>query len=92
MNKNEVRVKLNEIFKNVTNVDFLNNAIINNIQDVKLFAKSIDLNPRYLVYIFFEIQKKFGIKIPQEDIVEGRFATFNDIQQCICKQLNCVEE
>lgn len=45
------------------------------------------LKPRQMVYFMLEIEKQFGILIPQEHIVSGRFSTFNSISDIICEQL-----
>ncbi len=46
------------------------------------------LKPRDLVYLLRDIEEGFNIAIPQDDIAEGRFSSFNSICALIRNQLN----
>lgn len=48
------------------------------------FSKDLGLEPRDLLYLFFDIEKEFDIKIPESDILGNKFCTFNDIVEIIC--------
>lgn len=45
------------------------------------------LVPSDLLFLFFEIEKEFGIKIPQEAVVSGKFNSFQNITEIIHAQL-----
>ena len=50
-------------------------------------GRRLRLQARDLLYIFFEVEKEFGIKIPEEAIVDGEFDSFNGIVKIIINQL-----
>jgi peptide maturation system acyl carrier-related protein len=58
------------------------------LKDEYLMGKKIGLQPRELLCLFFAIEKKFNIKIPQEDIVNNRFDTYNKILDLVCELKN----
>jgi acyl carrier protein len=45
------------------------------------------LKPRDMLYLFFTLEDMFNIHIPEEDIVEGRFNSINNIAGIIRKQI-----
>ncbi|MCX7745303.1 MAG: peptide maturation system acyl carrier-related protein [Clostridia bacterium] len=59
--------------------------------DRALLGSFFNLAPRDLIYLFFDIEKEFNINIPQDEIVEGRFNTINNIADMIDKQLSIKE-
>jgi peptide maturation system acyl carrier-related protein len=73
------------IKKHLLDVNFEN--IGNKITQGKLLGTEIGLRPRHLVYILNDIEKEFDITIPEEEIVYGRFDTFDNISSLIIKQL-----
>lgn len=84
-NYNTVYLTLKDIFKSRFELDIEEKGDI--FKDKHLLGTDIKLNARYLVYLYFDIEKAFGITLPDEDIAEGKFSTFNNIAQIICKQL-----
>lgn len=57
-----------------------------------LLGIDIGLEARDLVYLYFDIEREFGIAIPEEDIAGGKFNTFNDIAEIIYDQLQKKEK
>lgn len=55
--------------------------------DKKLLGREFGMPPRDLLYLFFDIEKEFGISIPQESIASGEFSTYNGICRMIEKEL-----
>lgn len=53
-----------------------------------LFGKPYYLKPRDMVYLFIEIQKKYGIKIPKENMISKKFSTVNEISNNIINIIN----
>ncbi len=45
------------------------------------------LLPSDLLFLFFQIEKEFGIVIPQETVVSGKFNSFQNIIEIIQVQL-----
>ncbi len=62
------------------------------IWEYKLHGDSIGLNANDLLYLFFDIEKQFNIRIPQEDILTGRFMTMKGICEIIMEQQNISRE
>lgn len=60
------------------------------IEDVNcdLFGKPYYLKPRDMVYLFIEIQKNYGIKIPEEIINSKQFSTIDEISRIIKNIIN----
>jgi acyl carrier protein len=52
-----------------------------------LLSRDFLLLPSDLLFLFFEIEKEFGIKIPQEAVVSGKFNSFQNIIEVIQAQL-----
>lgn len=86
-NYQEISEKLKEIFKNRLNIDIMNEHLFNK----ELLGSEIRLQPRELIYIFFDIETIFNIKIKEEYIILNKFRTFNDICKIICNELRSVE-
>ena len=40
---------------------------------------------RDLVYLLYELEKEYNIKIEKEDIVNGKFKSIEDISECVMK-------
>jgi len=76
--------KLKRIFKEIVDLDFdnMNESYLNK----HLLSQCFDLKPRDLVYLFYAIEKEFGITIPQEAIAKGKFSSFNNIYSIITSQ------
>ena len=57
------------------------------VLDAELLGWKLRLKARDMLYVFFDIEREFGIVIPEEDIASGRFNTFNNIADIIGRQL-----
>ena len=68
------------------------NSCSEEILNSHLLGKDFKLAPRDLLYIYFDVEKEFGIAIPEEDIVAGKFNTFNNIAEIIHNQLQKKEK
>lgn len=79
--------KLKRIFKDIVRLDFDNMEAL--YLDKHLLSQIFGLKPRDLIYLLFAIEKEFNITIPQQDIAEGKFSTFNSIYSIITSQENC---
>lgn len=76
----DVKNKLIKIFNERLNFDFSDKR---ELFDENLFSSKVDLVAYELVYIFFDVEKTFNIKISEEDINNNRFMTFNSIKELI---------
>lgn len=45
------------------------------------------LSARDLLYLYFDVEKEFGISIPEEDVAAGHFNSFNNIMGIIRTQV-----
>lgn len=79
--------KLKNIILKLFELDFENN-IYADFLDEHLLSYRFKLVPRDLVYLHRDVEKEFDIKIPQADIAEGQFSSFNSIYALILKQLD----
>jgi peptide maturation system acyl carrier-related protein len=83
MNKNMDR--LLKIFKERFNMDLYERWA--DLQDENLLGSKLGMRPGDLIYLFFDIEKEFGITIPQEHIISGKFTSLRNIVQMIhCEQ------
>jgi peptide maturation system acyl carrier-related protein len=75
--------KLKEIFRNRLGVDFDKLQKKDpGILDKSLLGKELQLAPRELLYIFFDVENGFSIKVSENNVLSG-FNTFNNILNCI---------
>lgn len=82
---NEIRTRLNEIFKARLKLDLDSSG--ENISDGYLLGQEIHLAPRDLLYLLLDIEKEFAVTIPEQEIVAGKFNSFNNIVEIIGRQL-----
>jgi peptide maturation system acyl carrier-related protein len=82
---NEIRTRLNEIFKARFNLDLESSG--EGILDSHLLGKEIHLAPRDLLYLLVDIEKEFAIIIPEQEVVSGKFNSINNIIGIIASQL-----
>lgn len=68
-------IKLLNIFKRHTGIDFQE---VN--ENELLLGSTLNITPRELVLILFDIEREFNIKIDEKDIVEGMFKTYKQIK------------
>lgn len=67
---------LENIFLEVTSIDFRKSGKLKNLN---LFGSKLNVMPIYLVLVLLDIERTLGICFEEEDILNGRFDTFNDI-------------
>jgi peptide maturation system acyl carrier-related protein len=84
MNHNNVAAALNNLFFELFQVDAV--KLVANYWNEDLMGTQIGLAPRDMLYLYLEIEQKFGISIPEEDIVQGHFRSLQGIEEVIKKQ------
>lgn len=82
--RSDLEVCLQNIMSAYTDRDFLKDR---ELQQKKLLGSIIWLAPRDLVNILFDIEREFGVQIPEKQIVDGNFDTFDHICEIICNEL-----
>lgn len=53
------------------------------IKDLNLLGYELCIEPREMVYLLYEIESRFNIKIPEEYIINGSFNTLSNISAII---------
>ncbi len=86
----DISLKLKEIFKTLFDKDI--DKVSNDPYKEELLGLKIGLAPYHLLYLFFEVEKTFGIAISEEDIASYKFNSFNDILDIICQELNIKQD
>ncbi|MRN55833.1 hypothetical protein [Paenibacillus monticola] len=82
----EIAHVVDEILKNKLQLDsdsWGNDKFNQSFMDVR-----VNMRARHLLTLYFEIEKSFGVSIPEEDIVTGRFKTINNIAVIIRNELD----
>lgn len=87
---NTVYSTLKNVFKQRFDIDVEQKE--GTLFDKHLLGMDIGLEARDLVYLYFDIEREFGIAIPEEDIAGGKFNTFNNIAEIIYDQLQKKEK
>lgn len=85
----EINQKLEKIMEYRFEINMRN--FDENSREKELLGDVFRLEARDMIYLFFDIEKEFGITIPEEDIVNGKFATLNSISGIINEQLKMKE-
>ena len=80
-----VYLALKNIFTQRFNIDMEQQE--GTLLDKHLLGTDMGLVARDLLYLYFDIEKEFGITIPDEDIAGDKFTTFNNIVEIIYNQL-----
>ena len=84
MSRHEIEKILSDIFKTRFSMNYQDNP---SKKDAKLLGKN-GIPARELLHLYFDVKRDFGIVIPEDDIVDGRFDTFNHIIEIIDEQLS----
>ena len=84
MYRHEIEKKLAEIFMQRFAGDFAEKP---EMQHMKLLGKS-GIPARELLHVYFDVQHVFSISIPEKDVAEGRFDTFDHIVDIIVGALH----
>lgn len=80
----EIENKLFQIFKKRTKIDF---EAHKELQNKNVFDVEINLQPRELVYILYDIEKEFNIKVPDHYLINKKFCSFEMIEKIVKKEL-----
>ncbi|EJO5348231.1 peptide maturation system acyl carrier-related protein [Clostridium botulinum] len=82
--QSDINSILIDIIKNNFNINFLNYS--ENVFDEHLLGRILQFRSMDLVYLLLFIEEKFDIVFSEEEIIEGKFSTFNKISDMIyCK-------
>lgn len=81
----EILRKLNNIIIQHSNINFLINE---DIRNKNLFSREINISPRELVLVFIDIQNEFNIIIPEVELINKKFNTFNDLVHIIERRVD----
>lgn len=81
MDTTEILNTFNDIFFNVMKVD--KSKLSDTYMDDDFFGPKINFAPRDLLFMFFEIEKRFNIIIPKDDIINDKFNSINNILNII---------
>lgn len=90
LSRHSVNEKLSNIFINRFGLDL--ETVANEDFDRHLLGNVFRLAPRDLVYIYMDIEREFGISIPDEAVTNGALATINGTIDLICSQLYKIEQ
>ncbi len=82
---NNIKEELVGIFRKRLNIDFI--KWDKDYYSKNLLGEEIQLSARDLLYIFFDVKNRFNITIPQEDIANGKFSTFEGIFEVVESQV-----
>ncbi len=80
-----IEKRLDKILKNRFGLEM--NSIKEALRDKKLLGQEFGMLPRDLLYLFFDIETEFLIRIPQEAVACGEFNTYNNICKIIYNEL-----
>lgn len=77
--------ELEWMLKDIFQLDFVNKH--KDHKDMQLLGKELGMDVLELLYLFTEVEGRFKISIPEEDIAKGRFTTFNNILGIISENI-----
>ncbi len=81
----EIKVKLTEILNKRSGADFGKDE---SFYTEKLLGNRLGMPARELLHIYFDVEKAFGIKIPEQEIADENFDTAEHIAEIIERQLS----
>jgi peptide maturation system acyl carrier-related protein len=85
LKENEIMDRMKYIIENRLGICI--SKICADYRTENLLGEKIRMEARYLLYLFFEAEKEFGIHISQESILAYEFASLNGIVQVIKKHI-----
>ncbi len=85
MNTDVIKNKLVKIFE--SRFDMNLTVRWDDMQDEHFLGSKMRLAPRDLLYLHYDIEKEFDIKIAEEHIVNGKFSSLNNIVHIISCEL-----
>lgn len=74
---------LEKIFLDVTSVDFKKS---NELKNLNLLGSKLNIMPIYLVLVLLNIENMLNIHFKEEDILNGKFNTFNSIMSLMNRE------
>jgi acyl carrier protein len=86
ISREEIVNKLKDVLSKRFRIDLRNAE--EHILDEEFLGSTFMMAARDLLYVFYDVEREFGITIPQEDIGNGRFKTFNNVADIIHKEVN----
>jgi acyl carrier protein len=79
--KQKILDKLSDVIEKRFN--FLVKEISTSWENELILGSKFGFTPRELIYLFFEVQRDFNLKIPQEHILDGSFKSLAGIADSI---------
>lgn len=76
MDKETIEGILRGIFRKRAGIDF---ACHPEQKKLPLFGAEIAIPARELVYIYFDLEREFGISIPRDAVAQGRFQSYEEV-------------
>lgn len=86
MGRNEIMSSIDTLLMNKFQVP--SEVIMNNNKSQPLIGRTFNIDTITLTYLFFEIQKIFGIKIYFQDLLDYKFITCEGIAEVVERQIN----
>lgn len=87
METEKIRDEIIELISGKMGVD--QQKLYNYGKEKSLLDAAIGLQPRDLLTLFFELQRKYGVAFEEKDIIERRFDYLdNMVDAIICKQMS----
>ena len=83
--RKEVERVLENILLDMYHIDMRSNV---ELRSEKLLGDKIDMQARDLVVFLYAIEEKLDIHLKNEDIISGKFDTFDHILNLICNDLS----
>lgn len=80
-----VEKKLNSIFIKRTGIDFKKRK---EMQEEKFFGAKINLPPRELILILYDIEENFNVHIKDELFILGKFDSYINVKYCLLLSLD----
>ncbi len=71
---------LNNIFLSRTGIDFGQNE---ELKDKALLGNNCKIAPRELILVCVDIEREFNVTVPENQIINGGFKTYNRIRDMI---------
>lgn len=84
----DINAKLKEIFKMKLGMELSDiQEHFPDCMEGNLLTHPFDLKARDLICLLYAVEEEFGIAVPGEDVLGGRFDTLNHIMEIINEQL-----
>jgi peptide maturation system acyl carrier-related protein len=78
--------KLKRLIKDTLSIDI--SQMTEKEKEYPLLSKRFEVLPYQMLVLFTRIERDFGIRIDEEDIVAGRFNSYSDILRICEKHVN----